>query len=250
MYTILAAIAVVCLGAVAMRYYVVGQRESSVGTITADEETFAIDRFVNEAEVKGAYTINERQYASGGISIYYPEFEGLTNVKTQAKVNQKIKDSALEVLEYLKNNEKTTLEVAYTIKYASAGIASVAYSGYYNTEKTPYQQNVYYTHYIDLIKAKSMRLTDFYTVDKDFIDAVLYRTYTEGEQIAAVEYLKNQDIKSLVSQVKKADTAAADSGVYSFMGNGVFGISFPVPHALGDHVTFEVPLGELYKFQK
>jgi hypothetical protein len=141
--------------------------------------------------------------------------------------------------------------------YVDADIV-IAYPEIINSpyvEGAAYPTNILFTTNIDMQKAIKIRLSDVININNEFIDAFRkgkYKPY-DSELNGSVEAemeLTNYSNERLVQYFNKSDQLNPNNelNVYTCFTKGATGISVGVPHAIGDHVEFEIPYKDIKKY--
>lgn len=193
-------------------------------------------------------------YKEGNISIEYPSVHHLTNASIQEKVNQLLKDHALEFIKaYEADAAKDSLSIECEVIAADRKKITAVYQGTYKAEGAAYPSNIFYTNTIDTALGEDMELTDYadpYTlagyilsedcrfVEKDpelLKELMALRShtsieeYTEMFRLADFPYKEDADNKDAVSFPV----------IFSYEDQGTIYVALPVPHALGDYALVE-----------
>jgi hypothetical protein len=192
-----------------------------------------------------SYLFLTERYQEGGITIEYPQLEGMPDQKALRRINRQLREGALEVLKNLDKNANA--EVHYEAKMANSQLISIAFAGDAFGPGWAHPVNISYSLNVSGSGSR-LHLKDFYNIDKAFVESILYQEYP-AEKLPAVEYLRNQDPKELIKLFKNADENQASQVYTSFASAGpTFYIG--VPHALGDWALLEVPYNSLSPYEK
>jgi len=192
------------------------------------------------------FTFTTLRYQEGGITIEYPQLENYSDAKVQKKINSRLEKDATAILD---NYGKTSnVEVKYEVRLANDNMISVSYVGDAYAAGWAHPVNIAYTSNVSSSAASHLKLSDFYKIDKGFVESILYESYPE-DKAAAIAYLKNQDISDLVSLFKGADKDES-SEVFSSFGQQALTLYIEVPHAIGDYTTLDVPYSALYPYER
>lgn len=178
------------------------------------------------------------------IKIIYPQITNFSDINTQKTINELIKNEALKILNHFPYKEKFSLEVNYDIKWKSANLLSIQYSGISYVKGGAYPNHLFYTTNININKGCRIRLKDLVIINEDFV-----KKFKDGKFIALnpvhKDILKTFTSKDWVKDFNNADSpgnidAESYSGTFSYLTKDSLGISVGVPHAIGDHAEFEI----------
>lgn len=121
-------------------------------------------------------------------------------------------------------------------------------------EGMPYPTNLFHTTNIDVDTGTKVNLKDLLKIDQKFVsllknDHYAYASDESNEEIEAYvkELFDSYSDEELISYLNQADEASSDSnplGIFSYYSQKA-GLSFQVPHALGDYVEIEIKLSDL-----
>ena len=206
------------------------------------------------------YSVKSATYKQGNITIAYPEISGLKDTNKQSKINQLIKARALSISKDNSWGDELTLDIKYKITLQNKELLSVQYSGLSNVEKSAHPNNEFYTSNIDILNAKELTLSDFVTINSDFIKSFKSSTYIpwmtfdskdeEKNLISALDEYKNtqlndNDLLTWFKQSDKPDRNANISGVFCYLTKDSLGIRIDASHATGDHAEYEMKLNKI-----
>jgi hypothetical protein len=206
------------------------------------------------------YSVKSDTYKQGNITIAYPEISGLKDTDKQTKINQLIKTRALSTTKDNSWGDELTLDIKYKITLQNKELLSIQYSGLSNVEKSAHPNNEFYTSNIDILNAKELTLSDFVTINSDFIKSFKSSTYIpwmtfdskdeEKNIISALDEYKNtqfndNDLLNWFKHSDNTDTNANISGVFCYLTNDSLGIGIYVPHVSGDHAEYEMKLNKI-----
>ncbi|MCL1804126.1 MAG: DUF4163 domain-containing protein [Eubacteriaceae bacterium] len=217
---------------------------TAVGCKAAASTFSAVYETANAQETSLLLTTEKYQLA--GVTIEYPVLSNYPDAKAQDKINNAIEKAALGIIKSIDKN--ASLQVGYKVALVNSSIISIVFLGDASSPGWAHPANIAYSANISVPSGKMLRLADFYKIDKEFTDCVLYNTYA-GEAIEALDYLKAQDTKQLAKLLKKADKTSS-SEVHSAITENSLLLMVPVPHVLGDYAKFEVPYHALYPYEK
>lgn len=188
------------------------------------------------------YNIAKASYTDNGIKIDYPQITKLRDNHKQQKINELIKNEALEIINgYKESGNKFSLDITYKIKWKSSKILSIEYLGYANVTGGAHPSNIEFTTNIDINKGSSPKLNDIVN-----IDVSLSQKYKHGKYQPWSTDL-NLESAGVLNQVK--DSLTSDDLIEQFQQKRAkfyftkdsLGMSADIAHVVGDHVEFEIP---------
>ncbi|HYH04287.1 MAG TPA: hypothetical protein VEC37_14440, partial [Bacillota bacterium] len=149
---------------------------------------------------------------------------------------------------YERAANKYSLEMGCIIKYQSEQLLSIQYIGVGYVQGGAYPNNLFYTTNINIKNASRIRLKDLVNIDKKLVEVFLKGRYTVWdpelnlESEGALDDVRMSfNTTSLIKYFNEADLLYQNSAyVFSYFTKGALGISIGVPHAIGDHVEFEI----------
>ncbi|MFD0673277.1 hypothetical protein [Cohnella sp. GCM10027633] len=189
-------------------------------------------------------------YRDGKIEIDYPQLEGMPDKGKQQAINETLRGRALEGARYYEGAEgEVTLDVDYAAELRPAGLLSVIYTGMGNVEGAAHPTNHFYASNIDLNAGKALALHDLVTIDGAFVQKLRQAKPKDSDpdsaEQAARRYLDEQNDESgWLAMFGDADLGH-EGEPFSYVTKDALGVSFNVPHVMGDHVELELPIGEL-----
>jgi hypothetical protein len=197
-----------------------------------------------KAEEKVGVNFAQALYSYHNISIEYPQLVGLTDKELESKINERIKTAAIQNISGKKKDKVVYQNITFDVKLLSANLLSVAFKGARCENQMEFPTEIFYTLNISLIDGDLVRLKDHYNLNKSFLEAFLYKDYgSSSDKDSALSYLRSQSDKELFLMLDKKSP-----NVY-FTKDGV-GVSFSLPHVLGDHVELELSYEDLLNSQK
>lgn len=203
-------------------------------------------------EVSGIYSITQNVYKNKNITINYPQITNLGDANKQSSINQLIKN---DVLAYVNSNIEadSNLELKYNVKLQTPNLLSIQYSGVGSRPSSAHPDNIFYTTNISIKDSKKLRLSGIVNVDINLANAFKKGQYVDSrgmskdaqEQITG--YVKdNISTNDLVKYFNEADSFdiknVNQSITFSYLTKDAIVISVSVPHALGDHAEFSIPI--------
>lgn len=216
--------------------------------------------------------IEKVAYEKDGIKASYPQFilGGNTSYNENARVWNKLIlndfNKILQIYSFRPFPEEapapsaaipTLLTISYRIKANDIKKASILYTADYSSAYSAHPSSLVYTTNIDKINNKRVRLTDYVTVNKDFVKDfrswTLKTEITDPELLQAIQdYITSITDEDLLLGFQAADQIGSDNpwGIYSYTTPDNLGISIQAPNYIGDHIEFERPISELQNFRK
>lgn len=203
-------------------------------------------------EAVGNYNITQNVYKNKNITVNYPQITNLGAANKQSTINQLIKN---DVLAYVNDNiaEDSNLELKYSVKLQTPDLISIKYSGVGSRPSSAHPDDTFYTTNISIKDSKKLRLSDIVNVDINLANAFKKGQYVDSrgmskdaqEQITG--YVKdNISTNDLVKYFNEADSFdiknVNQSITFSYLTKDAIVISVSVPHALGDHAEFSIPI--------
>lgn len=206
---------------------------------------------VDEKKSKIEIITNKYSYNDENIYILYPSISGLDREKDENSINELIKYEAMSYIYPLEDiGEGLFYSLDFEVKYQSDSLISIAYYGSTFSEGASYPIDVFFTTNIDLTSGKKLSLSDLVLIDDSFVELYLSKICEESEDelsMYAYQYIQqsySQD--ELESGFKQADSTYGKSRyIFSYFTGDSIGISWEVPHAVGDHVETEISFDKL-----
>lgn len=229
------------------------QKSNADNTTTSSKENENKSTTQTSNEAAGNYKITQNVYKNKNIIVNYPQITSLEAANKQSTINQLIKN---DVVSYVNKNitADSSLELKYSVKLQTPDFISIQYLGVANAPNTAHPNNIFYTTNISIKDAKKLRLSDIVKVDANFVNAFKKGQYvdSEGRDIKEAppqitEYINdNISTNDLIKYFNEADSFDIEnvnqSNTFSYLTKDAIVISINVPHALGDHAEFSVPL--------
>jgi len=191
---------------------------------------------------------NSFNYNDGDIVITYPSLSGVKDTSHERKINEILKN---EVLSYLQPIDEISdgqyYEIAYEIMVYNDKVLSVVYTGSGYSDGAAYPIDVFFSTNIDLVNEKKMKLDDLISDKEELLKAFKSVLNQENDdEITRVSYdyiLQNYDDESILNGFNEADeTYGLGRYIYSYLTADSIGISWEIPHVIGDHVEIEIPI--------
>lgn len=188
--------------------------------------------------------IISEKYVNNDISISYPQIANFTDEKSMRRVNELIKENALSVMEYYHTHDDLTIDVEYSILWKSDRLLSVKYEGYGYLSGGPYPNNLFYTSNIDLHLLKVLKFSELIQVDSSFIEQVQKNSSsTNPEHAPFMDIIFTEDLLQRVMLIDRAIDGFPND--FSYITENVIGLSFSVPHVMGDHMELEIKYSDI-----
>ncbi len=185
--------------------------------------------------------INDTSHKNSTITAKYPQLN--SDNKDYSAANKMIENAVRDYFSnFPEDYEDMTFTLDYRVAMSTDKLISIVFQGYYNMKTAAHPNDVLFTLNIDLEQASKIKLKDIYTVDGRFID-LFRKQWPEQTAPEVADYLNtfsNDELKRMF-----ADTDGETSDVYSYFLEGKLGISFSVPHAIGDHIEIEINNNDL-----
>ncbi|PWV98551.1 uncharacterized protein DUF4163 [Paenibacillus cellulosilyticus] len=218
--------------------------ETSTGTSEPAGQTTDSTQSANPTLERA--TLTERD-----MKIQYPQVTNLGDAKREKTINSLLKNEARKAISYYAYNE-TTMDIDYTVKRFDDKILSIQYTGYANSKGAAHPNNLYFTTNIDMTTGMKMLLKDTVKVDESFVQLLRKGKYIPADPSVdlskeAANELNNWSDAEMVTYMKQADDIGIGNvlNVFTYRTEDALGISISVPHALGDHVEFEIRNADL-----
>lgn len=218
--------------------------DNSTGTTEPAQQTTGEGQSANPRLERATLTEHE-------MKIQYPQITNLGDAKLEKTINSLIKNEARKAISYYAANE-TTMDVDYTVKRMNDKMLSIQYAGYANSKGAAHPNNLYFTTNVDLTTGMKMLLKDNVKLDDSFVQLLHKAKYVPCDPSLdlskeAANELTNWSDAELLTYMKQADDIGIGNilNVFSYWTDDALGISVSVPHALGDHVEFEISKADL-----
>lgn len=218
--------------------------ESSTGTSEPAQQTTNDTQSANPALERATLTEHD-------MKIQYPQISNLGDAKLEKTINSLLKNEARKAISYYAGND-TTMDIDYTVKRMDDQILSIQYAGYANSKGAAHPNNLYFTTNVDLTTGMKMLLKDTIKLDESFVQLLRSAKYVPFDPSLdlskeAVNELNNWSDAEMVTYMKQADDIGIGNvmNVFTYRTDDALGVSISVPHALGDHVEFEISNADL-----
>ncbi|QMV40484.1 polysaccharide deacetylase family protein [Cohnella cholangitidis] len=199
------------------------------------------------------YEVTSETYRNQDLILSYPQIIGLGDRAKEQAINKTLKNEALKVESlYADADENFHLEMKYAIQAQTPKYLSVMYSGTSVVPDAAYPTNLLFTTNIDILTGERMKLSDIVDINASFIENFKkgkYKPYDPELQIEQEikESMNEYSDENWVSFFEHADDLGEENAmnVFSYLTDDALGISFGVPHAIGDHAEVEIAYEEL-----
>lgn len=203
-----------------------------------NQKAYILDSIISNSE-QVDYEIESQNLNSNlqnsNIKIEYPLL--VSQSKDYSKVNELIKSSLEEYIQNMYGDiySGLTLNMDYSITYCDSSIISIVFKGISNSSDAAHPINILFSFNVDLDKSIKLRLRDIFEVNEMLVESVkLY--LAEQSDSETSEYIKkeytDQELEKLLM-----DADESESNIFSYITDEKLGISFGVPHALGDYIV-------------
>lgn len=180
------------------------------------------------------------------IKIQYPYFNGsgfdAVNTLIYEKVQKLVTFGSI-----LEPDEKLDIDYKAAVTLQNSKIISFVIWGDYNNSKTPHPSAVFYTFNIDLSTIKELKITDLYNINADFKKVFYEKKQAPQDNFAHHEQFMIDAFLS--GEFTIGEFSYPDNIQFLFNPEGIV-ISFSIPHAVGDHVEFQLNYSDIQQFYK
>lgn len=199
--------------------------------------------------VESSYKVVDAKLEQDGVSITYPQIEGLGDARMQEKWNDIIRSTEERAMEgWLSGGESQddSYEVSYVVKTMTPDTLSILMNGNICEQGAVHPYSFKYTYNIDLNTGESIRLADH--VDVDRLAENLFAGTGYYVEESAADYFRERleaiygtpdSLARSLAGYDYAEDGSAPYG-YSYLENGKVWICMEVPHALGDYMEIEL----------
>lgn len=211
---------------------------------------------------EGSIDLNEKKlelkkvnYSNQNVNISFPAIINLNDLEQEKMLNEILKSEAMQVLDYFgENGQDIELDVNYSSKWIGSTSLSIQFTGSSYVKGGPYPNSIFFTTNLDIKNGKKILLRDIVKIDDKFIDLLRQAKYVQHNsdlnvETEAREKLSEYSYAELISYLNKTDELNVTNklGVFTYFTKESLGISFNVPHVLGDHVEYEISYSDLKK---
>lgn len=192
------------------------------------------------------YDIVKATYEDKGININYPQIEKMLDSNKQKKINEIIRNEALNVInDYKEDIDNLDLKLDYEISFKGSDIISIKYLGDAYVKGAAHPTNIIRTTNINIDNISSLKLSDVVKINDSFVKKFKggkYKAWSTNLNLETAGELKNivgsLDNQALIEQFKEK------TAKFYFTKDSL-GVSVEIPHAVGDHMDFEIGNGNL-----
>ena len=200
------------------------------------------------------YSIITTSFSQDSIMIEYPQIKGLGDDSKEKAINDLIKNDILssqveEPSKSFKDKPNTKIKLIVNLKYrvtmSTNELLSVVYTGYGYFNVSAHHYKDIHAVTIDLKNLTKLELSNFTTIDNDFIQKIKQSTEVTNDDV------KNGNISKeiLINKIQQMDEQIIINGFNEKGANYTFyitsnslGVSVPItPSATGDYALLEIP---------
>ena len=190
------------------------------------------------------YIFTDESHKNSKVTIRFPELIG----NNLDKVNGIIKDYVIGFAAncYGADYSGLSLDVDYHLTFNDDDWLSISFNGFGNVKTAAYPNDILQTMNINLKNGSMLKLSDIYTVNKDFAH-IFRKEYVEQitSRFDLADDLAGQAVKTFLDQYDDQTLMGYLSDSCCYMTPNKLGISFDLPHAAGDHFETEIPYSAL-----
>lgn len=129
--------------------------------------------------------------------------------------------------------------------YASESFASIIFEGFFNMENSAHPTNLFFTLNYSYETNESVLLKDVYETDNGLYELFNKYVILYFESNADTQGLDATVITDLYDEQRFLSGLQYEREICTYFTEDSLGISFAVPHVLGDHIEIEIPYDEL-----
>lgn len=202
---------------------------------------------------------NEVSFNEGKIIIRYPSITGMQNYYDEKKVNEIIENEVMSYLQPIENIDiGQNYSIYYEVKFSNNKLLSIIYYGSEFLEGSAYPIDVFFSTNIDLICINKLKLIDFIKDSEALAEAfksIITEENDDEIKKFAYDYIyKTHNRDDFTKGFTEADdTYGLGRYIFSYITEDGIGISWEIPHVIGDHVEVEIPferLKDIINFEK
>lgn len=218
------------------------QNENGPLTEASTEATTANQIHILDKQIQ-EHTYRNTNHLGSKISIAYPELEQ----KGYEEINAQILSFVSEIPEklYGVSYENLQMELTYEVKRYDNQFFSVIYTGSANVQDATHPDHVFVSQTFSLSSKKMIRLEKFLSANESLAKMVFENAPKQLEPAQAEAfretYKTEQDVMHALTGCDSFPSENT-SGTWSYLTEKNVGLTFPVPHAVGDYLTVEVPV--------
>lgn len=222
------------------------KKEVNEDTINEDNNTLTykdnssnevLDSSENIDIEEDGYNVSDNIFNNQNIKITYPVISNCENKDIEQMINDKIYAKVLSISNYYDINSNPIMDINYSIKTNDNNIMSIVFQGYGNCDNAAYPIDLFYTINIDLYTGMILRLTDMVNIDEEFINKL--KSTATINNIEIENYFNTLTDEEIIDKLNNSDNEYSEISSY-LTSNGYIGISIQVPHAIGDHLEYEI----------
>lgn len=242
---------------------------SLYGCINADLETerqtqTATEQSMDSEEIMTAYLLERSE--ENNICVAYPVMPsvevGAANTVIYDFIRQEterlcshdcnVTDAAEKPADISPEYSLYLLELYYRMASFSNEIISIIFEGLSSYKKAAYPIHVFFTLNIDPANGQKISFADRYVIDDALYDVFAAYAQKDITEKAGGTWPENWGSFSEAICDKDAflDGLSSSKDFHVFYTNEGIGISYPVPHAMGDHLEVILPYSELKKINE
>ncbi len=160
------------------------------------------------------------------LTICYPQLYNMEDIDKEERINDVLFKEVLNIRDVMNNRNYVEYDIDYRIIEANEKILSVLFTGFIKSPQKA--NNLAYSVTIDLNKERIMDLSEFFKIDKSFVESHLHKDFKVVEN--NFENLKENDpyveeyVKNYNQNTHKHDF---------YINNGTLGLIIPAPQAMG-----------------
>ncbi|WP_028591327.1 hypothetical protein [Paenibacillus massiliensis] len=197
--------------------------------------------------------LKKEKYTYNNIESFYPVLVNLEDSEKQSRINTLLKNDVLKALNsYVNDNPDIDIKLDYITQLSGKDLLSIQYLGTGYTKSGVYPVNISFTTNIDLNSEKRIIITDLVKLNDNFVEILRKSKYISYDPELNVEsqardYINSFSDSELLYYLDHSDTFGEQNelGIYTYITNDSLGVSFGVPHAIGDHAEFEINFNEI-----
>ena len=228
---------------------VVDTPSSSAETTITTEMPFVTFTNTSAKYYIQSYTLTDTSHQGSTVIIRYPQLVSAGS----DKVNGVIKTKATKIASdyYGSDYANLSLDVDYHLTFNNDDWLSISFNGSGNVKTAAHPNDILQTMNINLKDGYEIKLTDIYNVNADFVRVFRNEFSSQVKtRLAVIMGFSPADTDSAASYLDQYDDQTLTkylSNSYCYMTNDKIGISFEMPHAIGDHFETEIPYSDLLK---
>lgn len=191
-----------------------------------------------------SYSITKGSYYQENVRVEYPQITGLADTDIELIVNDIIKDNVDKRNEDNTSNAGLHVNETYQVTMNSNEYISILYiRGHYIEGNSQHWDTVLYGITIDLQTGKKLELSDFVTLDREFVQKIKQSTAVTNELVK-----NGMDKNKLIDAIKQIGESDILYGLQEgwnsytyYLTQDSLVISLGVSYELGDYALVEFP---------